>query len=43
MIVYWRTNILCKILQERDNGYVVIEYGNDSITTCHINDLLWLN
>ncbi len=43
MLVYWRTNIICKILQERENGYVIIQYGENSITSCHISDLMVLN
>lgn len=42
-MVYWRTNIPCKILQERNGGYVIIQYGENSITTCHISDLMNMN
>lgn len=43
MIIYWRTNISCKILQERENGHVIIQYGEKSITSCHITDLIMVN
>ena len=42
MVIYWRTNVACKILQERENGYFIIEYGVNSITSCHYYQLPYL-
>jgi len=43
MLIYWRTKVSCKILQKRDNGYVIVQYGENSITSCHVNELIYLN
>jgi hypothetical protein len=43
MIIYWRTNIPCKILQVREDNCVIIQYGENSITSCYMEELMLLN
>jgi hypothetical protein len=42
MIIYKATGVPVKILKD-NKFWFVIQYGENSITTCTITDLLWLN
>lgn len=43
MIVYKNTNILVKILKKIDDNNYVIQYGENTITSCSIYELVYLN
>ena len=43
MVIYWRTKVRCRILQIRENGCVIIQYGENSITSCYMEELIILN
>ena len=43
MIVYKYTNVKVEIIDNRANGNFIIKYGDSSITSCHISELLFLN
>lgn len=42
-IIFKNTNVTVKILKRIDEYNFIIQYGDKSITSCKITELLWLN
>jgi hypothetical protein len=42
-IIFKGTNVCVKILKKIDDCNYVIRYGDSSIISCKITELLWLN
>lgn len=42
-ILYIHTMVPIKILKQREDGTVIVQYDNTSIITCNLDELLFLN